>query len=120
MTPLDEIARLLAKYGHTPQALAVRSLAAREEMRVELEAFWADVAGEDLFGPTDSVATLALGGENAAPSPELERDRARLRHALWLVADDLSLRGVATPASESWRIALRAQLQNQKGGDRSF
>ncbi|MBM4335887.1 MAG: hypothetical protein FJ108_08240 [Deltaproteobacteria bacterium] len=119
MTPLDEIARLLAKYGHTPQALAVRSLAAREEMRVELEAFWADVAGTDLFGPTDSVAALALGGESATPSPELERDRARLRHALWLVADDLSLRGVASPDSESWRLALRAQLQKPQGADRS-
>ena len=105
--PLDEIARLLAKYGHGAESLAVRSLAAREEMRVEPEAFWADVAGPEVFGPSNSVASLVLGGEGAAPSPALERDRADFRRALWLLADDLSLRGVATPASESWRRALR-------------
>ena len=107
MSPLETIARLLAKYGHGAQALAARSLAAREEMRVELEAFWADVAGPGVFGPTDSVASLVLGGESAAPTPALERDRADYRRALWLLADDLSLRGVASPASEAWRTALR-------------
>ncbi len=108
MTPLETIAQLLAKYGHTAQTLAIRSLAAREEMRVELEGFWADVAGPDVFGPTNSVASLVLGGESALLTPALERDRAALRRALWLVADDLSLRGVATPASEAWRRALRS------------
>ena len=107
MTPLDEIARLLAKYGHTAQALTVHSLAAREEMRVELEAFWADVAGAELFGETGSVASLVLGVGSAAPEAVLERDRARFRRALWLLADDLSLRGVASPSSEAWRLKLR-------------
>ena len=108
MTPLDEIARLLAKYGHTAESLAVHSLAAREEMRVELERFWADVAGPDVFGATNSVASLVLGGESAVPTPVLERDRVEFRRALWLLADDLSLRGVATPASEAWRKVLRS------------
>ncbi len=107
MTPLDTVARLLAKYGHTAQTLTVRSLAAREEMRVELESFWADVSGPGLFGETGSIASLALGGANAPPTPALERDRAEFRRALWLVADDLSLRGVASPESERWRKTLR-------------
>ena len=108
MSPLETIARLLAKYGHSAQTLAIHSLAAREEMRVELERFWAEVAGPDLFGATNSVASLILGGASAQPTSALERDRADLRRALWLVADDLSLRGVATPASEAWRTALRS------------
>jgi hypothetical protein len=108
VTPLDELARLLAKYGHTAQALTIRSLSAREEMRVELDAFWAEVAGPDVFAATGSVASLVLGSEGAPPTPELERDRASFRRALWLVADDLSLRGVASPESESWRQKLRA------------
>lgn len=107
MSPLETIARLLAKYGHSAQTLTVHSLAAREEMRVELEAFWADVAGPDVFGAANSVASLVLGGENVPPTPALERDRAAFRRALWLLADDLSLRGVATPESEAWRKALR-------------
>jgi hypothetical protein len=107
VSPLETIARLLAKYGHTAQTLTVRSLAAREEMRVELEGFWADVAGPDVFGAANSIASLALGGEHAPPSPALERDRADLHRALWLLADDLSLRGVASPESEAWRKKLR-------------
>jgi hypothetical protein len=106
LTPLDDIARLLAKYGHTAESLAVHSLAAREEMRVELEGFWRDVAGATLFGATASVASLVLGGAGRSVTADLERDRARLRRALWLVADDLSLRGVASPESEAWRKAL--------------
>lgn len=108
MTPLDEIARLLSKYGHTAESLAVHSLAAREEMRVELESFWSDVAGAALFGPADSVASLVLGGASRAVTPDLERDRARFRRALWLVADDLSLRGVASAESEAWRSVLKS------------
>jgi hypothetical protein len=108
VTPLDELARLLAKYGHTALLLTIRSLSAREEMRVELDGFWAEVAGPDLFGATGSVASLVLGSEAAPATPELERDRASFRRALWLVADDLSLRGVATPASEAWRQSVRA------------
>ena len=108
MSPLETLARLLAKYGHSAETLTVHSLAAREEMRVELERFWADVAGPDLFGATNSIASLVLGGEHAPPSPALERDRADFRRALWLVADDLSLRGVATPESEAWRRALQS------------
>lgn len=113
MSPLEEIARLLAKYGHTTQVLTVHSLAAREEMRIELEGFWADLAGPDLFGATDSVASVVLGSANAAPTPELERDRARFRNALWLVADDLSLRGVASAESEAWRAKLRAAQRSE-------
>jgi hypothetical protein len=113
VSPLEELARLLAKYGHTAQVLTVHSLAAREEMRVELDAFWADVAGPDVFGATDSVASVVLGSEQAPRTPELERDRARFHHALWLVADDLSLRGVASPESEAWRAKLRAAQRSE-------
>lgn len=108
MTPLDEIARLLARYGHTAESLTVHSLAAREEMRVELDGFWRDVSGAALFGPTDSVASLVLGGAQRPVTPDLERDRTRFRRALWLVADDLSLRGVASAESEVWRRALKS------------
>ncbi|MEX2206587.1 MAG: hypothetical protein WEF50_10215 [Myxococcota bacterium] len=107
MSPLETLARLLAKYRHSAETLTVRSLAAREEMRVELEGFWADVAGPELFGAESSIASLALGGESAPPSPALERDRADFRRALWRLADDLSLRGVASPESERWRRELR-------------
>ena len=119
MTPLEEIARLLAKHGHTSQALAIHSLAAREEMRVELDGFWADLAGPELFGPTASVASLELGGESAAPTPALERDRASFRRALWLVADDLSLRGVASDESEVWRAKLRALTPRKPSADQN-
>lgn len=109
MTPLDDIARLLARWGHTAEARLVHSLAAREEMRVELEGFWADVAGPAVFGAEGSVASLELGGPGQPESEELARDRARLHRALFLVADDLSLRGVASPESERWRLRWRAE-----------
>ncbi|MGH2900405.1 MAG: hypothetical protein ACREBE_29725, partial [bacterium] len=64
-------------------------------------------SGATLFGASESVAALVLGGADRAVTPALERDRARLRRALWLVADDLSLRGVASPDSEAWRGALK-------------
>jgi hypothetical protein len=109
VTPLDEIARLLARWGHASEALTVHSLAAREEMRVEGEAFWADLAGAAVFGAEGSIASLQLGGPGDPESEELARDRARLRRALFLVADDLSLRGVASPESEAWRLRWREQ-----------
>ena len=108
MTPHDELARLLRKYGHAAQAVAMQSLAAREEMRVEGESFWKDLAGPAVFGADSSVASVTLGGVDAAPSPELERDRTSFRRALFLVAEDLRLRGFDSEDSEAWRVRLKA------------
>lgn len=108
MTPHDELARLLHKYGHAAQAVTMASLAAREEMRIEGEAFWKDLAGPAMFGAESSVASVVLGGADAAPSPELERDRASFRRALFEVAQDLRLRGFESADSEAWRLRLKA------------
>ena len=107
MTPHDELARLLRKHGHAAEAVTMQSLAAREEMRVEGEAFWKDLAGPAMFGAESSVASVTLGGVDAAPSPELERDRASFRRALFEVAQDLRLRGFASEDSEAWRMRLK-------------
>jgi hypothetical protein len=58
-----------------------------------------------------------LGGEAAAATPALERDRADFRRALWQLADDLSLRGVGSPESEVWRVKLRAVNAHQAAPD---
>lgn len=108
MTPHDELARLLRKWGHAAQAVTMHSLAAREEMRVEREAFWADLAGADMFGAENSVASVTLGGVGAPSTPELERDRAGFRRALLLVAEELRLRGFESPDSERWRRLLKS------------
>lgn len=108
MTPHDELARLLQKYGHAEQAVTMQSLAAREEMRVEGAAFWADLAGAAMFGAANSVASVTLGGVGALPSPELERDRAVFRRALFEVAQELRLRGFESADSERWRLKLKA------------
>ncbi len=107
MTPHDELARLLRKHGHAAEAVTMQSLAAREEMRVEGEAFWKDLAGPAMFGAESSVASVTLGGVDAAPSPELERDRASFRRALFEVAQDLRLRGFESDDSEAWRVRLK-------------
>ena len=83
------------------------SLAAREEMRIEGEAFWKDLAGPAVFGAESSVASLTLGGVDAAPSPELERDRAVFRRALFEVAQELRLRRFDSADSEAWRVRLK-------------
>lgn len=108
MTPHDELARLLRKYGHAAEALTMHSLAAREEMRVEGASFWADLAGAAVFGAESSVASVTLGGVGAPPGPELERDRAAFRRALFEVAQDLRLRGFESADSERWRLRLKA------------
>jgi hypothetical protein len=108
VTPLEEAARLLRKYGHGAQARAMASLAAREEARVEGERFWADLAGPDVFGGDDSMAGVTLGGAAAARTPELESDRAAYRRALHLVAQELRLRAFESEGSERWRLRLRA------------
>ena len=111
MTPHDELARLLRKWGHGAQAVTMQSLAAREEMRVEGAAFWADLAGPDVFGAENSVASVTLGGVGAAPTPELERDRAVFRRALFEVAQELRLRGFESADSERWRVLLKPPLR---------
>ena len=108
MTPLEEAARLLRKYGHGAQALAMTSLAAREEARVEGERFWADLAGPDVFGGDDSIAGVTLGGAAAPETPELVHDRAAFQRALYRVAQELRLRAFESEGSERWRLRLRA------------
>jgi len=107
VTPLDELARLLRKHGHGAQAVAMGSLAAREEARVEGAAFWADLAGPEVFGPEGSIAAVTLGGVGAPATPELEADRAAFRRALFAVAQDLRLRSFESPDSERWRLLLK-------------
>jgi hypothetical protein len=107
VTPLEEAARLLRKYGHGSHAVAMASLAAREEARVEGERFWADLAG-DAFGGDDPIAAVTLGGEGAPQTPELAFDRAAFRRALYRVAQELRLRAFETEGSERWRVRLRA------------
>jgi len=103
VTPLDEAARLLRKYGHSAQAVTMASLAAREEARVEGEAFWADLGAPGVFGAEDSIAAVTLGGVGAPVTPELERDRITFRRALAAVAQELRLRSFASEDSERWR-----------------
>jgi hypothetical protein len=108
VTPLEEAARLLRKYGHGAHAVAMASLAAREEARVEGERFWADLAGPDVFGGDDSIAGVTLGGSGAPETAELELDRAAFRRALYRVAQELRLRRFESDGSERWRLRLRA------------
>ena len=107
MTPHDELARLLRKYGHGAQAVTMQSLAAREEMRIEGASFWADLAGPAMFGAEDSVASVTLGGVAAALTSELEHDRAIFRRALFEVAQELRLRGFESADSERWRLRVK-------------
>ena len=112
MTPLEELARLLRKHGHGAQAVAMASLAAREEARVEGEAFWADLA-RDLFEGNESLAAVSLGGANAKLTPDLELDRAAYRRGLFLVAQELRLRELDSPDSERWRLALKTAASSR-------
>jgi hypothetical protein len=108
VTPLEELVRLLRKYGHSAQAVTMHSLAAREEARVEGERFWAELAS-DMFGEGDAIAQVTLGGAQAAETPELAHDRQAFRRGLFLVAQELRLRAFDTPDSERWRVRLRAE-----------
>ncbi len=110
MTPLEELARLLRKHGHTAHAVAMASLAAREEARVEGAAFWADLAAPEVFGAEDSIASVTLGGVSAKTTPELELDRAAFRRALFEVAQELRLRSFESANSERWRLRLKLEL----------
>ena len=96
MTPLETLAELLAGTPQRELQRWVRSLAAREEARVD--SFWQDLAGPQVFGARDSVASLRLD--------DPERERAR-RRALLLIAEDLELRGVASADSNAWLERLR-------------
>ena len=109
MTPLETLAGLLEKYGHAALALRVRSLAAREELRVE--GFWEDLGAPDLWARSDSLAALELSPDDstAQPTDEQQRDVASFRRALFQLADDMALRGVGTPESDWWAEKLRPQ-----------
>ena len=107
MTPLEELARLLAKHGHAAHARNMASLSAREEARVEGVKFWNELAAPDVWGETDSIASVTLGGVDAPASPELLHDRGVFRRALFTVAQELRLRGFESEHSERWRVRLR-------------
>jgi hypothetical protein len=107
VSPHEVLARLLAKHGHGALAVTMQSLAAREEARIEGAAFWAELAGPEVFGGEGSVASVTLGGVDAVATPELERDRGVFRRALFEVAQDLRLRGFESEASERWRVQLK-------------
>ena len=96
MTPLETLAELLAGTPHRELHKWVRSLAAREEARVD--SFWEDLSGPQVFGARDSVASLRW--------EDPERERAS-RRALFLIAEDLELRGVASADSNTWLDRLR-------------
>ena len=98
MTPLETLAELLAGTPHGELYRWVRSLAAREEARVD--SFWSDLAGSQVFGPSGSVASLSWS------TPELAQ---RSRRALMLIAEDLELRGVESADSSAW-------LERQRDG----
>ncbi len=97
MTPLETVAELVARAGDPARLKLVRSLAAREELRID--GFWEDLAAPAIWAERDSVAALAL--PDAA-------DAGRLRRALELIAEDLELRGLDSPASRAWRARLDA------------
>jgi hypothetical protein len=107
VTPLEELARLLAKHGHADEARNMASLSAREEARVEGAKFWNELAAPDVWGESGSIASVTLGGVGAPESPELERDRGVFRRSLFAVAQELRLRGFASEGSERWRVRLR-------------
>jgi hypothetical protein len=92
VTPLETVAELVARAGDPERAKTARSLAAREELK--LDGFWQDLAGPEVWGERDSVASVKLD------DPE---DAARLHRALGLIAEDLEVRGLDTEASRAWR-----------------
>jgi hypothetical protein len=108
VTPLEELARLLAKHGHAEHARNMASLSAREEARVEGAKFWSELAAPDVFGEKGSIASVTLGGVDAEPTAELERDRGVFRRSLFRVAEELRLRGFESEGSERWRQRLKS------------
>ena len=98
MTPLQRLASLLDGLASEAQMRRLRSLCAREDLKVE--GFWEDLAGPDLWAERDSLASLEC------PDPERRR---QVRGALLLLAEDLALRGFASAGSDRWLERLRAQ-----------
>jgi hypothetical protein len=97
VTPLETLAELLAGTPNRELHRWVRSLAAREEARVD--GFWEDLSGPQVFGASGSVASLHWA--------DAAQERAA-RRALLLIAEDLDLRGVASADSNAWLERLRA------------
>lgn len=107
LSPLDTVAELLEKYGHEEPARIARSLAARDEMRIE--GFWRDLGADDVWGRDGSIAAIELGStrERGEPDAALSRDRQRFARALRAVAQDMELCGFATEGSRAWCARLR-------------
>ena len=98
MTPLHHLAGLLEGLASESQLEWVRSLAAREDLKVD--GFWEDLAGPELWAERDSVAAL----------DDQDPQRCReIRRALCLLAEDLSLRGFGSAESERWLERLRSE-----------
>ena len=98
LTPLDTLAELLARYGADADARALASLAARDDVR--RADFFEDLIDPRLWDRRDSIASRGLDGASAA-------DAREFRRALFLIADDLALRGLGSGDSDWWAEQLR-------------
>ena len=107
MSPLEILVELLGKYGHIAWVETVRSLAAREEARVE--GFWRDLGAAEIWGRVGSLAALDLSRGQDVDAAAYARDLDAFRRALWRIADDMSLRGVANHDSDWWAERLRPE-----------
>ena len=101
MTPLQTLASMMQRHGSADQRKLVATLAAREDLR--LDGFWEDLAAPEMWGETDSVAALAW---------EDPLDAAAFRKTLFLIAEDLELRGLSSAASSAWLARLRADARS--------
>ncbi|MCP4004946.1 MAG: hypothetical protein GY725_12195 [bacterium] len=97
MLPLETIAELLSRSGHPIHATQMRSLAAREEMRID--GFWEDLGASSVWGASDSIASLQL--------PDSEQEQ-HFRRALFQVAEEMELRGVGSAESKAYFERMRA------------
>jgi hypothetical protein len=98
VTPLQTVAWLAARQASPQQLRIVRSLAAREDLRVDT--FWEDLTAPELWAERDSLASLDWS--------DVDSDDARsFRRALFLIAEDLELRGLGTDQTRAWLERLR-------------
>ena len=65
------------------------------------------MAAPEVWGRRGSLASLDLRGEAEVSDAEFARDEAAFRRALFLLADDMALRGVGSADSDWWAQRLR-------------
>ena len=98
MTPLQTLASLIQRQTNAEQRKLVTTLAAREDLR--LDGFWEDLAAPEIWGEKDSVAALVW---------EDPQDAAAFQKTLFLIAEDLELRGLGSAASSAWLARFRKE-----------